>query len=133
LTAELQADIFIHMGEYRTDRLTASFHALAHPTRRDILGRLRDGGTRVTDLAAPFDMSLNTVSKHLKVLERAGLIHRSIRGREHHVRLSAEPLRDVAKWVAHYEQFWNARLDALEELLLEQRAKKKLKPKGTKS
>jgi DNA-binding transcriptional ArsR family regulator len=115
------------MDEYRTDRLSASFHALAHPTRREIMGRLREGEARVTDLAKPFDMSLNTVSKHLMVLERAGLISRSIRGREHHVRLSAAPLREVANWVAHFEQYWNERLDALEKILLERRKQKKSK------
>ncbi len=113
------------MGEYKSDSLTASFHALAHPTRREMLGKLRRGSTRVTDLAAPFNISLNTVSKHLKVLERAGLVERNIRGREHHVRLQARPLREISRWVAYYEQFWNERLDALAELLLEQRAKKK--------
>jgi DNA-binding transcriptional ArsR family regulator len=112
------------MGEYVTDRLSASFHALAHPTRREIMGRLRDGGARVTDLAKPFKISLNTVSKHLMVLEGAGLIERSVRGREHHVRLSPAPLRDVAKWVARYEQFWNERLDALEQILIERRKQK---------
>jgi DNA-binding transcriptional ArsR family regulator len=91
------------------------------------MGRLRDGEARVTDLAKPFDLSLNTVSKHLMVLERAGLISRSVRGREHHVRLSAEPLREVSSWVAHFEQYWNARLDALEKILLERRKQKKSK------
>jgi DNA-binding transcriptional ArsR family regulator len=115
------------MDEYHADQLSASFHALAHPTRREIMGRLREGESRVTDLAKPFDMSLNTVSKHLMVLERAGLISRSIRGREHHVRLSAMPLREVASWVAHFEQYWNERLDALEKILLERRKQKKTK------
>lgn len=91
------------------------------------MGRLRQGEARVTDLARPFEMSLNTVSKHLMVLERAGLISRSIRGREHHVRLSAAPLREVSSWVARYEQFWNERLDALEKLLIERRTQKKTK------
>ena len=125
MTRKSPGYIFIHMGEYQSDRLTASFHALAHPTRREIMGRLRDGEARVTDLAKPFDISLNTVSKHLKVLEGAGLIERSVRGREHHVRLSPAPLRDVAKWVARYEQFWNERLDALEQILIERRKQKK--------
>ena len=115
------------MGEYKSKSLTASFHALAHPTRREILGRLRRGSTRVTDLAAPFDMSLNSVSKHLKVLERAGLVKREVRGREHHVRMSPAPLREISHWVAHYEQFWNERLDALAEMLVEQRSQKELK------
>jgi DNA-binding transcriptional ArsR family regulator len=109
------------MGEYLTNRLDASFHALAHPARRAILERLRGGSSRVTDLAEPFSSSLNTVSKHLKVLERAGLIERNVQGREHHVRLSAKPLRDIARWVARYEAFWNERLDALAHLLAERR------------
>ena len=91
------------------------------------MGRLRNGEARVTDLAKPFDISLNTVSKHLMVLERAGLVSRNVRGREHHVRLSAAPLREVAGWVAHFEQFWNERLDALEKILLERRKQKKTK------
>ena len=72
-------------------------------------------------LAAPFDMSLNAVSKHLRVLERAGLVRREIRGREHHLRLDATPLRDVAAWAEQYRAFWEGRLDALEDLLLERR------------
>jgi DNA-binding transcriptional ArsR family regulator len=91
------------------------------------MGRLREGEARVTDLAKPFDLSLNTVSKHLMVLERAGLISRSIRGREHHVQLSATPLREVSSWVAHFEQYWNERLDALEKIPLERRKQKKSK------
>lgn len=117
------------MVECLSDRLDASFHAMAHPMRREILGRLRNGRRRVTDLAKPFETSLNTVSKHLKVLEKAGLIERSVRGREHYVRLSAAPMRDISKFIAHFERFWNERLDALEDLLAERRLTSKKKEK----
>jgi DNA-binding transcriptional ArsR family regulator len=88
--------------------------AIADPTRRAILDRLSRGEARVTDIAEPFDMSLAAVSKHLQALERAGLIRRERRGREHVLRLDARPLRHVVKWALRYEQFWNERLDRLE-------------------
>ena len=88
--------------------------AVADPTRRAILDRLCRSEARVTDLAEPFDMSLAAVSKHLQALERAGLVRRERRGREHVLRLDARPLRAVAKWTSRYEQFWNERLDRLE-------------------
>ena len=88
--------------------------AIADPTRRAILDRLSRGEARVTDIAKPFDMSLAAVSKHLQALERAGLIRRERRGREHLLRLDARPLRQVVRWALRYEQFWNERLDRLE-------------------
>jgi len=88
--------------------------AVADPTRRAILDRLTRGQARVTDLAAPFDMSLAAVSKHLRTLERAGLVKRMRRGREHLLALDARPLRQVVKWTSRYEQFWNERFDRLE-------------------
>jgi DNA-binding transcriptional ArsR family regulator len=97
--------------------LDLAFAALADPTRRRIVSRLARGETRVTDLAQPFAMSLNAVSKHLKVLERAGLVQRQRIGREHYLRLRAAPLRDVVQWASRYERFWNERLDALGEFL----------------
>ena len=97
--------------------LDLAFAALSDPTRRRIVARLARGPTRVTDLAEPFAMSLNAVSKHLKVLEQAGLVHRQRRGREHHLRLRAAPLREIAQWTLRYERFWNERLDALAEFL----------------
>ena len=94
-----------------------TFAALADPTRRRIVARLARGRARVTDLAEPFDMSLNAVSKHLKVLERAGLVHRQRCGREHFLRLRPAPLREVAAWTSKYERFWSERLDALADFL----------------
>lgn len=88
--------------------------AVMDPTRRAIIDRLARGPARVTDVAAPFAMSLNAVSKHIKVLERAGLVRRARRGREHTLQLNAAPLRDVARWAHRYERFWTERLDRLE-------------------
>lgn len=98
-----------------TGKLDSVLIAIADPTRRAILGRLERGPARISDVAAPFSMSLTAVCKHVRVLERAGLVRRTHRGRENTLRLSAAPLRDVARWVSKYERFWNARLDRLEE------------------
>ncbi len=97
--------------------LDLAFAALADPTRRRIVARLTRGEIRVTDLALPFHISLNAVSKHVKVLERAGLVRRQRIGREHYLRLRAIPLREVARWTSHYERFWIQRLDALGDFL----------------
>ena len=102
-------------------KLDLAFAALADPTRRRIVARLTRGEARVTDLAQPFAMSLNAVSKHVKVLERAGLVRRSRQGREHYLRLRATPLREIAKWTSQYERFWNERLDALADFLEQQK------------
>ena len=88
--------------------------AIADPTRRAILARLSRGSARVTDVADPFDMSLAAVSKHVRMLERAGLVRRARQGREHTLTLDARPLRQVARWTSFYEQFWTQRLDQLE-------------------
>ena len=88
--------------------------AIADPTRRAILSRLARGEARVTDIAEPFDMSLAAVSKHLRTLERAGLVRRERRGREHTLSLDARPLRQVVRWTSRYERFWNEHLDRLE-------------------
>jgi len=88
--------------------------AIADPTRRAILDRLTQGPARVTDIAEPFNMSLAGVSKHLRMLERAGLVRRARRGREHTLTLDARPLRRVVRWTSRYERFWNERLDRLE-------------------
>jgi DNA-binding transcriptional ArsR family regulator len=93
--------------------------ALADPTRRAILERLRRGETRVTDLAKPFRMSLNSVSKHIRVLERAKLVRRRRAGREHLLSFNRKPLDDAAAWIEAQRAFWNARLDALERALNE--------------
>ena len=97
--------------------LDNAFAALSDPTRRDIVARLARGSLRVTDLAEPFAMSLNAVSKHVKVLERAGLVHRKRTGREHVLTLHAAPLREIVAWASTYERFWNNKLDALGEFL----------------
>jgi DNA-binding transcriptional ArsR family regulator len=97
-----------------TSTLNLVLAAIADPTRRAILDRLTRGPSRVTDLAEPFDMSLAAVSKHVQLLERAGLVRRARRGREHTLTLDARPLRHVVKWTSRYEQFWNERLDRLE-------------------
>ena len=88
--------------------------AISDPTRRAILDRLSRGPARVTDVAEPFNMSLAAVSKHVRVLERAGLVQRARAGREHALALDARPLRQVARWTSRYERFWNERLDRLE-------------------
>jgi DNA-binding transcriptional ArsR family regulator len=90
------------------------FAAISDPTRRAILDRLTRGPARVTDVAEPFEMSLAAVSKHVQMLERAGLVRRVRRGREHTLTLNARPLRHVVRWTSHYERFWNGRLDRLE-------------------
>ena len=94
------------------------YGALADPTRRAILDILVEGEVNVGSLAQRFPISLNGVSKHVKVLERAGLVERTIQGREHRLRLNAEPLREAALWLEHYRTFWDTRLAALEEYLL---------------
>jgi len=99
-------------------RLDDTLLALADPTRRAILRRLASGQARITDLAAPFDMSLNAVSKHIKVLERAGLVRRQIAGREHQVALDPAPLDEVAAWISAQRAFWHRSLDNLETLLV---------------
>jgi DNA-binding transcriptional ArsR family regulator len=91
--------------------------ALADPTRRAILQRVSSGEARVTDLAQPFDMSLNAVSKHIRILERAGLVHRRTAGREHFLSFNRQQLDEVATWVETQRAVWTARLDALEALL----------------
>jgi DNA-binding transcriptional ArsR family regulator len=107
------------------DRLSTTFSALADPTRRAILARLALGQTSVTELAKPFDISGPAISKHLKVLERAGLIARSRDAQWRPARLEAAPLQDVAKWVAHYRRFWEERLDRLEDYLHQIQAKER--------
>ncbi len=99
------------------DRLDATFAALADPTRRAILARLASGEASVTELARPFEMSLPAVSKHLKVLERAGLIARGRAAQWRPCRLEAAPLKDASDWLEHYRRFWEHSLDRLEDYL----------------
>ncbi len=116
------------MGEYRTLPLDRLFVAVADPTRRAILARLSSSDARVTDLAADFPISLNSTSKHIKMLERAGLVRREVIGRDHVLSLNAAPLAEAAAWINHYKSFWNDRLAALEILV----TKKRSIPKGRK-
>ncbi|GAB3381206.1 ArsR/SmtB family transcription factor [Lysobacter fragariae] len=105
------------MVDKYSGRLDAVFQALADPTRRAMLHDLAQAPRTVSELAAPFDISLAGASKHIQVLERAGLIQREIQGRVHTCRIDARPLHDGAEWIRHYERFWNQKLDALEALL----------------
>jgi DNA-binding transcriptional ArsR family regulator len=107
------------------DHLSATFAALADPTRRAILARLISGERSVTELAAPFAMSLPAISKHLKVLERAGLIARGREAQWRPCRLEARPLKDAFNWLEHYRRFWEQSLDRLDAYLHELQAKEK--------
>src|SRR5712675_965725 len=100
-------------------QLDATFAALADPTRRAILARLASGEASVTELAEPFEMSLPAISKHLKVLERAGLIARGREAQWRPCRLAAGPLKDAADWLDHYRRFWDESFDRLEDYLRE--------------
>jgi len=111
------------------DRLSATFSALADPTRRAILSRLATGETSVKELAEPFDMSLPAVSKHLKVLERSGLIARGRNAQWRPCRLQARPLREVSDWVGGYRRFWEESFDRLDDYLRRiQRKERKHEP-----
>lgn len=109
------------------DRLSSTFAALADPTRRAILARLASGETSVTELAEPFAMSLPAISKHLKVLERAGLIARGREAQWRPCRLQAGPMRDVSGWLEQYRQFWEQSFDRLDDYLTTLQAKEKAK------
>ena len=100
-----------------TDHLSSTFAALADPTRRAILARLVIGEASVTQLAEPFDMSMPAISKHLKVLERAGLIARGRQAQWRPCRIEAKPLKQAADWISHYERFWTESLDRLDDYL----------------
>jgi DNA-binding transcriptional ArsR family regulator len=116
---------FYHMVEYMSMRgrgtqgLDRVYGAIADPTRRAILGMLVGGEVTVGILAGRFPISFNGVSKHVKVLEQAGLVRRNVRGREHWLRLHPAPLREATRWLEHYREFWNTRLDALEDFLVQ--------------
>lgn len=105
------------MVEYNPDTLDRTFAALSDPTRRDILARLSRGEACVTDLAAPHAMSLAAVSKHLVVLERAGLVRRTRLGRTHRLSLEAGPMRLAQTWIADYRRFWEQQIDQFESYL----------------
>jgi|ERR687895_113738 DNA-binding transcriptional ArsR family regulator len=114
------------------ERLDRTFGALADPTRRGILARLAKGEATVTELAEPFDISLPAVSKHLKVLERAGLIARGRERQWRPARLEAGPLREVADWTERYRRFWEESYDRLDEYLEELQGRRKEKGNGRK-
>ena len=114
------------------DQLSTTFAALADPTRRAILARLASRELSVMEIAEPFAMSLPAVSKHLKVLERAGLIARGRDAQWRPCRLEARPLKDVAEWVEHYKKFWTESFDRLDDYLREMQKKKKEKRDGRK-
>lgn len=99
--------------------------AVADSTRRAILARLAAGDARVTEVASEFPISLNSVSKHVRMLERAGLVRRTVRGRDHVLSLDAAPLADAAAWIAHYRRFWEERLEALDKLVTKDKPKKR--------
>src|SRR3990170_8035554 len=113
-----------------TEQLDRTFAALADPTRRAILARLASGEATVTELAAPFDISLPAVSKHLKVLERAGLIARARERQWRPARLEATPLRDVAEWTERYRRFWEESYERLDEYLEDLQGRGKEKDDG---
>ena len=106
------------------DQLSDVLNAISHPTRRAIIGQLANGPARFLDVAKPFDTALNAVTKHLKLLERAGLIERRKQGREVFISSRGEPLREVAGWVNDYERFWNERLDRFERYFANKKEKK---------
>jgi DNA-binding transcriptional ArsR family regulator len=105
------------------DQLANVLTALSHPTRRAIIGQLAKGPARFLDVAQPFDTALNAVTKHLKLLERAGLIERKKKGREVFISFRGEPLREVAGWMHEYERFWNERLDQFQHYFRNKRKK----------
>lgn len=113
------------MVKYSTAALDHTFAALSDPTRRAILARLAQGETSVGDLAEPFRVSLPAISKHLRVLERAGLLKQEKDGRVRRCRLVAQPMKDAAQWIERYRRFWERQFDALAQYLKETEAKEK--------
>jgi DNA-binding transcriptional ArsR family regulator len=118
------------MVEYQAPQMSSVFHALGDATRREILRDLAGGERTVSELAGPFAMSLAAASKHIKVLEQAGLIRREVRGRTHVCRLDPGPLASAHEWLGTYQRFWTSRLDELERMLSGEGA---AQPKGRKS
>jgi DNA-binding transcriptional ArsR family regulator len=122
------------MVELHTPEMNSVFRALGDATRRQMIRELADGERTVSELAEPFSMSLAAASKHIKVLESAGLIRREVRGRTHLCRLDPGPLASAHEWLSFYERFWTSRLDVLEQLLrAEDEASKSKKPKSGKT
>jgi DNA-binding transcriptional ArsR family regulator len=113
-----------------TSPLNRVYGAIADPTRRAILGMLVGGEVTVGMLAGRFPISFNGVSKHVKVLEQAGLVRRRVSGREHWLRLRPQPLRDASRWLEHYREFWETRLDALEDFLVQDKGETRSKTRN---
>jgi DNA-binding transcriptional ArsR family regulator len=105
------------LGEYARVELDDTLIALADETRRSILKQLASGEARVTEVAAPFEISLNSVSKHIRLLERAGLVRRRVSGRDHFLSLDPKPFDELTQWMQRTREFWNSRLDDLEAAL----------------
>jgi DNA-binding transcriptional ArsR family regulator len=120
------------MVELQTPQMNSVFHALGDATRRHMLRDLAGGERTVSKLAEPFAISLAAASKHIKVLENAGLIRREVKGRTHLCRLDPGPLASAYEWLSFYERFWSSRLDLLEQLLRDEDASKSAKPKSKK-
>ena len=118
------------MVEYHSQQLDTVFHALGDPTRRSMLHKLVSGEQTVSQPAEPFAISLAAASKHIKSLEKAGLIQREVRGRTHMCRLDARPLAKASNWLNYYERFWTSRLDDLEQLLRQEDVRKRSETKG---
>lgn len=116
------------MVEHKITRLDTVFHALGDPTRRQMLQSLADGEKTVSQLADPFAISLAAASKHIKTLEKAGLIRREVRGRTHLCRLEPGPLASAHEWLGFYQRFWTERLDILDRLLREEDAARSPQP-----
>src|SRR5438105_423190 len=112
--SERPAAMFTLMGEYSAGTLDRVFSAVSDSTRRAILARLAESDARVTDVASAFPISLNSTSKHIRVLEGAGLVRRNVRGREHILSLEAAPLAGAAEWIEHYRRFWSDQLASLD-------------------
>jgi DNA-binding transcriptional ArsR family regulator len=120
LTIRPMAAIFNRMVKQSVRHLDIVFHALADHSRRDMLRKLAAKDYSITELADPYDMSLAAVSKHVKYLERAGLVSRSVAGRVHTIHLNAKPLGRAQRWLQFYERLWNDQLDKLEDVLKQQ-------------
>jgi DNA-binding transcriptional ArsR family regulator len=113
------------MGDYQSAQLDEVFNALCDPTRRAILARLVDSDARVTEIAGEFPLSLNSISKHIRMLERAGLLRRSIVGRDHGLSLNAGPMAEAQAWIEQYRRFWEDRLAALDAYITRKKRTRK--------
>jgi DNA-binding transcriptional ArsR family regulator len=117
------------MGEYTSESLDDLFAAMSDATRRAILARLTKADARVTELASAFPISLNSTSKHIRILERSGLVTRSVQGRDHVLSLNAAPMVQAIEWLEHYRRFWEDGLGALESFIINKRRAEKRRKK----